>query len=334
MAAALILGVCMLWSCQSGPDWSDPVEIDMRIGADNVIDTRAFSDDDPLSVDRILVIPYTKSNALPEDNANYTAAPDLVVQMDVDLFPVEDIKVLLSPLSTCRLVVLGFNRQNYDFYNQDPQTDDIVINYEGSLSDLSIEDMMTGNLSPQNTELFYDVSDPFRPGSGTSVSATLVRMVGGLSVTLTSVPDGVDTRLYHTSSFVSRWMAIGRTAADNYTQTGYYQMTTAGGVSSYSRFYFPTGGTPLTMEIEAVDTATREQIARVRVATSGGNEFNLAANQAINLSGDYRSVILGQELFVANPGDTGINLDNDNWDGTDETPHIDPDGNPDPTVNT
>ncbi len=334
MVAALILGTCLLWSCQSDPDWGDPVGIDMRIGADNVINTRAFSNDDPLSVDRILVMPFTKSDGLEENNANYMAAPELAVQLDVDNFPVEDLKIFLSPMSTCKLVVLGFNRQDYDHYNRDPQTDDIVIGYAGSLYDLNIEDMMTGNLSPQNAELFYDMSEPFRPGSGTSVSATLVRMVGGLSVTLTNVPDGVELRLYHTSAFASRWKPIDRTAADNYTQTGYYQMTTAGGVSSYSRFYFPTGGTPLTMEIEAVDTATREQIARVRVATSGGTEFNMVANQAINLSGDYRSVILGQELFVANPGDTGINLDDDVWDGTDETPHIDPDGNPDPTVNT
>ena len=333
MVAALILGTCLLWSCQKGdPASGSLVKIDMRIGADNVIGVRAFSDDDPLSVDRILIMPFTKRDGLAENNANYMAAPELAVQLDVDNFPVENLKIFLSPMSTCKLVVLGFNRQNYDHYNRDPQTDDIVIDYAGSLYDLNIEDMMTGNLSPQNAELFYDMSESFRPGSGTSVSATLVRMVGGISVTLTSVPDGVEMRLYHTSSFASRWKPIDRKAADSYTQTGYYQMTTAGGVSSYSRFYFPTNGTPITMEIEAVDIATGEQIARVRVATSGSSEFNLAANQAINLSGDYRSVILGQQLFVANPADTGINIDDDNWDGVDDTPAADPDGTPDPTV--
>ncbi len=152
MATALFLGACLLWSCQTEtPLGSSPVEVDMRVGADNVIGTRAFSNDDPLSVDRILVLPFTKNNALAEANSNYRAAPELALQMDVEQFPVENLKIRLSPLSTCRLVVLGFNRQNYDFYNRAPATDDIVIDYDGSLSDLTVEDRAAGNNSATGT---------------------------------------------------------------------------------------------------------------------------------------------------------------------------------------
>ncbi len=334
MAAALLVGACLLSSCQKGDSaFGDRVEVDMQIGAHNVIGTRVFSNDDPLSVDRILVIPFTKSNAAAEDNANYTAEPGLAVQMDVDGFPVTDLKMLLSPLSTCKLVVFGFNRQNYDFHNSDPSTDGLVIDYGGTLAELSIEDRAAARGTSQSAELFYDVSDPFRPGSGTSVSANLVRMVGGLSVTLTNVPDGVEMRLYHTAPFTTRWMVIGATAAGSFdTQDGYYSITNnGGGTHYYSRYYFPTGSTPITMDIEAIDPEASPK--RVPVATSSGSQFTLVANQAINLRGDYRSIILGQELFVSNPSDNGVHIDDDNWDGVDDTPATDPDGTDDPTVN-
>ncbi len=334
MATALFLGACLLWSCQTEtPLGSSPVEVDMRVGADNVIGTRAFSNDDPLSVDRILVLPFTKNNALAEANSNYRAAPELALQMDVEQFPVENLKIRLSPLSTCRLVVLGFNRQNYDFYNRAPATDDIVIDYGGSLADLSIEDRAASNNTPQTAELFFDISDPFTPGSGTTVSALLARVVGGLSITLTYVPDGVETRLYHNTPLTTRWMVVGGTAADNFdTQDSYYTMTDmGGGVSYYSRYYFPTADTPITMELEAADRSaqpTDPPIGRVPVATAAGGEFTIEANRATNLSGDYRQVILGQELFVANPSDAGIHIDDDNWDGVDDTPDTNPDGTP------
>ena len=339
VAAALVLGSGLLWSCQQDDMTpGDNVEVDVRIGADNVIETRAFGNDDPLSVDRILVIPFTKSNGLAEDNANYKAARELVKQIDVDQFPVVDLKILLSPLSTCRLVVIGFNRQDYDLYGGDPLSSGIAIDYGSSLSELSIEDRAAENGSPRTAELFYDMSDPFRPGSGTTVSATLIRMVGGISVTLTNVPEGVETRLCHTTPLTVRWMVIGETAADTFdTQEGYYPMTNnGGGVSYYSRYYFPTtGATPVTMELEAVNTSSLPSdppIARVPVATSSGNQFTLDAGQAINLNGDYRQVILGQELFVANPSNNGINIDDDDWDGVDDTPDTNPDGTHDPGV--
>ncbi len=109
-----------------------------------------------------------------------------------------------------------------------------------------------------------------------------------------------------------------------------------GGVNYYARYYFPTtAGAPVTMELEAVNTSdpSAAPIARVPVATSSqGNQFTVEANRATNLSGDYRSVILGQELFVANPTDEAIHIDDDNWDGVDETPDTNPDGTPhDPT---
>ncbi len=334
IATVLVLGVCMLWSCRRGdPAWGDPVGIDMRIGADNVIGTRAFSNDDPLSVDRILVLPFTKSNALAENNTNYRAAPELAVQMDVGQFPVTDLRLFLSPLSTCRLVVLGFNRLEYDFYNRDPSIDDIVIDWGGSLADLNIEDRAAAKGTAHTTELFFDMSDPFIPGSGTSVSALLTRIVGGISVTLTYVPDGVEMRLYHTTPLTTRWMVTGEAAAGSVDTAGsYYSMDNiGGGVNYYARYYFPAAGTPVTMELAAVDRSdpsAENQIARVQVATSSGNEFNVEANRAINLSGDYRSVILGQELFVANPTDENIHIDDDNWDGVDETPETNPDGTP------
>ncbi len=103
----------------------------------------------------------------------------------------------------------------------------------------------------------------------------------------------------------------------------YYPMTdNGGGVSSYARYYFPTDGTPITMDLEAVDES--EEPHRVVVGTSEGSEFNLNADQAINLSGDYRSVILGQELFTVDNTNNNIGIDDDNWDGVDDTPETDP----------
>ena len=249
-----------------------------------------------------------------------------MVQIDVDRFPVTDFKLLLSPLSTCKLVVLGFNRRDYDLYDSDPLTDGLVIDYGGGLPELSVEDRAAERGTPQTAELFFDVSDPFRPGSGTTVSATLVRMVGGISVTLTSVPAGVEMRLYHTTPFVTRWRVVGGTG-DGYTLPNNYPMTNnGGGVSSYSRYYFPTGTDPVTMDIEAIDSSAPpgETPRRVPVATSAGREFNLEADQALNLSGDYRNVVLGQAFFAITPSDDGIYIDDDKWDGIDDTPAIDP----------
>ncbi len=334
MAALAILGVCMLGSCQRvDPASGERVEIDMRIGADKAIHTRAFSNDDPLTVDRIVVLPFTKNNAAAEANSNYRAAPELAVQIDVDQFPVTNLRLFLSPFSTCRLVVLGFNRQDYDFYNRNPSTDDIVIDWSGTLADLNIEDRAAAKGTAQTAELFYDLSDPFVPSGGTSVSALLERIVGGISITLTSVPAGVEMRLFHTTPLTTRWMVTAAAAAGNVDTTGsYYVMTNqGGGVSYYQRYYFPTAGTPVTMDLQAVDTSdpsAETPIARVQVATSEGNRFEVEANYATNLSGDYRSVILGQELFVANPTDENIHIDDDNWDGVDETPDTNPDGTP------
>lgn len=319
-AALIFLSAC-LWSCISdGP--SGEVEISMRIGAVNVIDTRALGNDDPLSVDHIVVVPYIKSNSAAEDPANYRASTELAVRMDVDQFPVNDLTMMLSPMSTCRLVVLGFNRTN---------TDDLTFDYGTSLANLSVEDRAAANNSPSAAELFWDMSDPFVPGGGTTVSATLVRMVGGLSITLTDVPDGVELRLYHNTPLITRWMVTGATADGTFdTQENYYTMTAQGGGESYyARYYFPTdAAAPLSMDIEAMDTSAspESRVARVRVATSDGNQFTIVGNRAINLSGDYRQVILGQELFETNPDDQNIHLDDDNWDGVDDTPESDPAG--------
>ena len=76
LAAALLGSACLLVSCRGDAVWGDRVEVEMRIGVDHVIGVRAFSNDDPPSVDRILVIPFIKDNAAEEDNANYTAPPN------------------------------------------------------------------------------------------------------------------------------------------------------------------------------------------------------------------------------------------------------------------
>lgn len=72
--------------------------------------------DAALSVNRILILPFRKTDeASSNDAANFIPEYSAARQLDVNSFPAVVTMLTLSAASTYQLLVIGYNRSDYDF---------------------------------------------------------------------------------------------------------------------------------------------------------------------------------------------------------------------------
>lgn len=98
----------------AGEDPAGIIGVKLSIDGDMAF-TRAPGDA-ALSVNRILIVPFRKiDESLTDDPANYVPDYSAARQIDVNSFPTVATMLNLSTASTYQIMIIGYNRNDYDF---------------------------------------------------------------------------------------------------------------------------------------------------------------------------------------------------------------------------
>lgn len=324
----LLLG-CLLASCRE-PDAADgavsrPVEV---VLSGEALQTRAFANDGTHRVDRIVAIPFRKtSESLPDDDRYYVPAYTLAVQRDVASFPVTGLVLHLPVGSTYKVLVIGYNRTDYDYDNRSNPANRFDV---GSLSSTAtLADFHLYPKSPTAVPEFftclctaYDgaaaVGTAFRPERNYRLSGVLSRLVSGVSVSITGIPAYVKAislaaeNLTRASKATDGSPVLSQTTGDGGNRLIARKTPSTGRSVAFDCYLLPTSDARPTLFYLDVEYGAYTQRYVVKVPDSDvsvGNRLLLKPNHAINISGGYSAVNLGFNLGFT------IRLDDDAWDG-------------------
>ncbi|WP_297930612.1 hypothetical protein [uncultured Alistipes sp.] len=330
-----LLASCLLASCRE-PDAADaanaadgaltrPVEVALSTEASP---TRAFANDGTHRVDRIVAIPFRKtSESLPDDDRNYVPAYTLAVQRDVASFPVTGLVLHLPVGSTYKVLVIGYNRADYDYNDRSNPANRFDL---GSLSSTAtLADFHLYPKSPTAVPEFftclctaYDgsaaVGTAFRPERNYRLSGALGRLVSGFSVTITGIPPFVKAlslvaeNLTRASKATDGSVVLWQTTGDGGNRLIARKTPSAARSVVFDCYLLPTFETRPTRFFLDVEHGALTQRFVVKVPdseVSADSRFILKPNRAINVSGGYAAIQLGFNLGFS------VHLDDDAWDG-------------------
>lgn len=285
--------------------------------------------DAALSVNRILILPFRKTNeALTDDPANFVPEYSSARQLNVNSFPAVATMLNLSAASTYQLVIIGYNQSDYDFANQTSATRKFSI-----ASTVTPATLANLYLQPTNTaivpELFSCtgtgylknvlVGQKFKPSQVDNVKGTLTRLVSALSLQVNNVPGYVNAmtliaeRLVTGIRITDAAPLAWQTDADSETKTLGTKKPVSGSVS-FNLYMLPTTtsrNTLLYLNV-AYGTGFKERYT-VKIPDQAGvvsgNRITFDSNHWVKITGDYSSINLGFTLSG------NINLDDNAWDG-------------------
>ncbi len=292
--------------------------------------TRAPGDAD-LSVNRILIIPFRKTDeALNNDPENFVPEYDAARQLDVSFFPTVATMLNLSAASTYQLVIIGYNRNDYDFANQGSITERFSIGSTDIPATLA-NSFLQPTDAPVVPEFYscigtgysnYDeVGQLFKPSEVNNVQGKLTRLVSALSIEVSNVPEFVSSMTLVAEQLVTgiritdatplEW----QTAGDGGAKTLATEMPASGSVN-FNLYMLPTTTARNTLLYLDVVYYTDTERYTVKIPDETGivssNRITFDSNHWVKITGDFSSMNIGFNLDVRN-----INLDDDNWDGYD-----------------
>lgn len=295
--------------------------------------TKSFTNTNPFHhVDRVLILPFGKTaENLSNDDANFIPAYSLAKQIDVSQFPVTGAVIYLPEKVTHKVLVIGYNRNDYDFTNRTNPANRFDI---GSLT--SPTTLANFHLSPKAAiivpEFFIAVAkvssgttvlgETFLPEqmqpNGYTLSGNLNRLVSGLSMSVSNIPSYVKSltlvaeNLTKISKATNAAVLLSQTPGDNENRVLDKKTPDSNGSVTFEKYLLPNSGAGTTRFFLDVELGTSVERYVVKVPDSGissANQFTLYPNQAVNLTGGYSSINLGFTLGF------NINLDDNFWDG-------------------
>ena len=332
IALLMVIGMILLGGCSTEesrdlfPDESI-VPVHLAISGNSSY-TRAPGDA-ALSVNRILILPFRKTNeALADDPANFVPEYSSARQLNVNSFPAVATMLNLSAASTYQLVIIGYNQSDYDFTNQNSATRKFSI-----ASTVTPATLANLYLQPTNAaivpELFsctgtgylknVQVGQKFKPSQVDNVKGTLTRLVSALSLQVNNVPGYVNAmtliaeRLVTGIRITDAAPLTWQTDDDNETKTLGTKKPVSGSVS-FNLYMLPTTtsrNTLLYLNV-AYGTGFKERYT-VKIPDQAGvvsgNRITFDSNHWVKITGDYSFINLGFTLSG------NINLDDNAWDG-------------------
>lgn len=282
-----------------------------------------------MSVNRILIIPFRKTNeTLSNDPANFIPEYGSALQMNVGAFPATATIPNLSSLSTYRLLIIGYNQNDYDFKNQND-----VLRKFSITSATTPATLANVCLQPTNAAVvpeFFScsgtgymnatvVGTAFKPSQINNVKGTLVRLVSGLSLQVNNVPGYVKSM-----TLVAERLVTGIRASDAaplmWQAAGDGSLKTLGtrtpvsGTVNFNLFMLPTTAarsTLLYLDVAYGSGFIERYTVKIpdSAGVASGNRITFDSNHWVKITGDYSAINLGFTL-------TGnINLDDNAWDG-------------------
>lgn len=285
--------------------------------------------DAALSVNRILILPFRKTNeALTDDPANFVPEYSSARQLNVSSFPAVATMLNLSAASTYQLVIIGYNQNDYDFANQNSATRKFSI-----ASTVTPATLANLYLQPTNApivpELFSCtgtgylkntmVGQRFKPSQVDNVRGTLTRLVSALSLQVNNVPGYVNAMTLTAEQLVTGIRITDatpltwQTVDDSGTKTLGTKMPVSGSVN-FNLYMLPTTTTRNTLLYldVAYGTGFKERYTVKIPDQTGvvsGNRITFDSNHWVKITGNYSSINLGFTLSG------NINLDDNAWDG-------------------
>ena len=304
--ATLLLGSCSTDDVAELP-LEEGVPVRFEIKRDGVM-SRAPGDA-ALSVNRILILPFRKTDeASSNDAANFIPEYSAARQLDVNSFPAVATMLTLSAASTYQLLVIGYNRSDYDFTGGGGATKRFNIGSTDTPATLA-----NLYLQPVNPTVVPEFFSCFGNGyRGT----TLVGPIFKLEVT--NVPAYVNSMTLIAEQLVTATRATDgtaltwQTAGDGGTKTLATQAPVSGKVS-FNQFLLAIPDSRKTLFYLDVSYGIFTERYTVKLPDTpgvvSGNRIIFTPNHWVKVTGSYANINIGFTLAG------NINLDDNAWDG-------------------
>lgn len=322
---ALLLGGCSNDDA-SGEFPGDAVPVRFEINSNQAF-TRAPGDP-ALSVNRILIIPFKKtSEALPNDPVNFQPDYTSAKQLDVNRFPTVATMLSLSASSTYQMMVIGYNRNDYDFTNQGSPTR--RFNIGSATAPTTLANIHLQPVNAPDVPEFYScmgtgymnytpVGQFFTPGQINNITGTLKRLVSGFTLQMTNVTSDVQSVTLVAQQLITAVSAVdGRPLVNNApgVEKIIDQQIPVAGTVRFNKFIEPNSGMGTTQFY--LDVVYNTPIPNKRftlkvgdlAGVSSANNITFAPNHWVQVTGDYTKIDFG---FIITDS---INLDDNVWDG-------------------
>ncbi|MCR9011215.1 hypothetical protein [Gabonibacter chumensis] len=305
------------------------VVLPLKLLFDNNLNAKALGD--PVhSVNRILVLPFQKLNPLLPDNNlnNYAPLYLFARQWNVASFPVGNLVLKLPRNFAYKVLVIGYNSNDYDFNNQGATSNRFSIG--SAVSPTRLDNFHLYPKSPNVVPEFFTcyltatngsivIGTTFTPTSDVNLtlSGQLNRIVSGLTVKITAIPGYVKSISLMAERMVKA-IRVSDTIASLVQTTGgtesrlIQKLVPSAGQVLFSNILLPTMTTYKTKLYLNVSYGSVTDIYTIKIndsQVSSDNSIILKPNRVVNISGPYNKINLGFELSYT------IKLDDGKWDG-------------------
>ena len=323
---ALLMGSCSQDDAIGAASTDEAIPVEISIGNDKA-STRAPGDV-ALSVNRVLILPFQKtSEGLADDAANFIPVYGSAKQIDVTTFPNVVTKLSLTPATTYRILIIGYNRNDYDFANQSSISRRFDI---GSASTpTTLANFHLQPISPVNVPEFFTciatgykngqlVGTSFQPEQIDNIKGTLKRIVSGLTVDISNIPAYVTSVSLSAEQLVSATRAtdgvptLWQTAGDSGLKT-LGSLAPVNGKVTFSPYVLAVPDARKTLLYINIAYGTINQSYPVNITDAvgvvSGNRIIFSPNHWVKITGDFINSTLVFTLSRT------INLDDNLWDG-------------------
>lgn len=326
------IGIILLGSCSAEEEHNlfpteNTVSVHLTINEHSGY-TRAPGDV-TLSVNRILLLPFRKKDEASTNNpANFVPEYSSARQLNVGSFPVIATKLNLSSTSTYQLVIIGYNQNDYDFSNQN----DVARKFSiiSTATPATLTNLCLQPTNPAIVPEFFScigtgysnasaIGETFKPSQINNVKGVLTRMVSGLSLQVSNIPNYVKsitlaaeqlvTGIRTTDAAPLTW----QTANDGGVKVLKTKTPTSGNVN-FNLYMLPTTvthSTLLYLDVAYGSGFTERYTVKIPDSEGvvSGNRITFSPNQWVRITGDYAAIKFGFTLAG------NINLDDNAWDG-------------------
>lgn len=337
MKLVLSLGIflALLYSC-SQPDidgksvGDEAIEIPLSVGTQLFSRAPSGVVADTHSVNRILVLPFQMVNqALPtSDSTNFVPVWSSARQYDLNALPVNNLKIRLFPSNTYKIMILGYNRNDYDYKQPSVGTNRVYITNQPDPTTLAnfrlfprganeVPEFFTCFCAVKRNGVAIGTAFQFNKDDTFVLEGELTRLVSGLIFTLTNIPSFITSvtlkaeNMVKATRVIDRSVALVQTTGDSEERT-IRTLIPVNGQVKFSEYLLPTNTTNPTLLYLDIALGSTVQTYTVTIAGAvlpADSRITLLPNEVVSITGRYDKINYG---FVI---DRNINLDDDQWDG-------------------
>ncbi len=280
------------------------------------------------SVNRLLLLPFRQSNpGAGEAPSNYVPLYDKVKQVDASFFPVTTQTLALPSADRYQLLVIGYNRTDYDFTY--PTNAFRRFSIGSTSSSPTLDNVYLQPVDPTDVPEFFVciaegyknttyIGPRFSPPQINHMTGTLKRIVGGFTLQISGIPSSVGSISLTAEQLVTAIRASDgtpltwQTPGDSGKKLFGNQAPSSGRVT-FNTYLLATPGDRKTLFYLDVATGASTERFTMKVTdtpeVASANRIIFSPNHWVNITGNYTDIKPG--FFISG----SINLDDNAWDG-------------------